>query len=155
MSFKPRSELGGRDDWESPEHANRRRMKRALRSAPDSGNYQGDSNSYQRENEGSIRSGAPAGPAELPPAEGEYPAELLSGLPGDVSLERPEPLEERDSRLRMQRTCQVNVRITGWQYDALSRAADLYGLSPTEMARLFINRGARAVLRDFRREPVP
>jgi hypothetical protein len=46
----------------------------------------------------------------------------------------------------MCRTDQVNVRLTTAQFSALERAGELYGLSPTEMARLFINRGARGVL---------
>ncbi len=72
----------------------------------------------------------------------------VGSLPGTelADVDAPVPIEDRDTRIRLRRTDQVNVRLTTPQFSALARAGELYGLSPTEMARLFINRGARAVL---------
>ncbi|HSJ17031.1 MAG TPA: hypothetical protein VK920_02945 [Solirubrobacterales bacterium] len=41
---------------------------------------------------------------------------------------------------------QVGIKLRPDDYDALARAARLYGARPTTLARLLVNRGVRAVL---------
>jgi hypothetical protein len=129
---RPLSDLGDREDWISPAHA-RRAKKHTPPGGCDSECYPPDINGYR-----------PPGEAHVF-EEGSVPGARIGGLPG-AGLDGPPPIEDRDSRIRLRRTDQVNVRLTTPQFQDLAEAGELYGLSPTEMARLFINRGARAVL---------
>ena len=47
---------------------------------------------------------------------------------------------------------QVNVRLDSSRYRDLCRAADLYGVAPTTMARMLLRRGVLAVLDERRRD---
>jgi hypothetical protein len=47
---------------------------------------------------------------------------------------------------------QVNVRLNAHHYRDLSKAADLYGVAPTTMARMLVRRGTKAVLDERRRD---
>ncbi len=47
---------------------------------------------------------------------------------------------------------QVCVRLLGEHYDDLAAAAELYGVSPTTLARMLVRRGAKAVLDSYRRD---
>jgi hypothetical protein len=47
---------------------------------------------------------------------------------------------------------QVNVRLDSSRYQDLCRAADLYGVAPTTMARMLLRRGVLAVLDERRRD---
>jgi hypothetical protein len=47
---------------------------------------------------------------------------------------------------------QVGVRLSWEQYGALERAAKIYGVAPTTMARMLIKRGAEAVVESHWRE---
>lgn len=58
-------------------------------------------------------------------------------LPGSAPPERP---GSRDSRTR-----QVNVKLSADDHDALVEAARSYGLRPSTMAQLLVNRGLKAV----------
>jgi hypothetical protein len=50
------------------------------------------------------------------------------------------------------REWQVNIRLDRERYAALKRAADLYGTSPTALARMLLNRGSQAILNAHRAE---
>jgi len=45
---------------------------------------------------------------------------------------------------------QVGIKLRPADYEALASAAFLYGVRPTTMARMLVNRGARAVLESKR-----
>jgi hypothetical protein len=47
---------------------------------------------------------------------------------------------------------QVNIRLDRARYAALKRAADVYGTSPTALARMLLNRGSQAILNAHRAE---
>ncbi len=68
-------------------------------------------------------------------------------LPGHVLADGDGEREpaKRDAR-------QVNVRLGWWQYDELRKAADIYGVTPTTMARMLIKRGSRSILVDYWKE---
>ena len=89
------------------------------------------------------------------PEDRSWDSDPASGwLEGD-DFETPspgpgEPNEDRDRRRRIF-TRQVCIRLAPEGYGELSRAADLYGVAPTTMARMLVSRGARAVL-DSRRK---
>jgi hypothetical protein len=46
---------------------------------------------------------------------------------------------------------QVNVRLSGLEWQELSRAADLVGARPTQLARIFIVSGTRRALHEHAR----
>lgn len=142
---RPPSDLGAREDWISPFQASRAE-EHASRESSDSTCYPADINGYRSGEEGGVggEGRCVSGEGRVLD-EGSVPGSKVGDVPGR-ELDRPVPIEDRDSRRRLRRTDQVNVRLTTPQFQALARAGDLYGLSPTEMARLFINRGARAVL---------
>jgi hypothetical protein len=62
-----------------------------------------------------------------------------SELPGDE-------IAEVAPRRRRTPVRQVGVKLRAADYEALANAAFLYGVRPTTMARLLVNRGVRAVL---------
>lgn len=58
-----------------------------------------------------------------------------------------------EDRLPERRTTrQVNVRLSDDDFSVLEKAAAIYGLRPTALARLLINRGARAVTNAYDEE---
>ncbi len=50
------------------------------------------------------------------------------------------------------RDWQVNVRLDRRRYGLLKEAADVYGTTPTALARMLLNRGATAILNAHRAE---
>jgi hypothetical protein len=67
-------------------------------------------------------------------------------LPGRVLAEDDGQRERRRSQRR------VTVRLDWSQYGELQRAAELYGVRPTTLARMLINRGVAAILTEYRRD---
>jgi len=61
-----------------------------------------------------------------------------------------EPSEDRDRRRRIY-TRQVCIRLAPEGFAELSRAAELYGVAPTTMARMLVTRGAKSILDSRRR----
>jgi uncharacterized protein (DUF1778 family) len=57
------------------------------------------------------------------------------------------PLGKRPER----KTQRLGIRLKHSQYSMLKSAAELYGVRPTTMARMLINRGAQAVVRSYLR----
>jgi hypothetical protein len=104
------------------------------------------SDSYQVGSEGrSAFSEAPA------PAREKARRDPALWLPGGSELDqdptRPE-LETRysvDAR-RLKGTPQVGVRLRQTDFHRLCRAAEIYGVRPTTMARMMILRGVKAIL---------
>jgi len=74
-------------------------------------------------------------------------SELPDASPPDVDLEA---LAADATRPSASRDRQVNVRLTQLGFNALTQAAERYGLRPTTLARLLIHRGALAVLEEAR-----
>lgn len=50
------------------------------------------------------------------------------------------------------RDWQVNVRLDRQKYGLLKLAADVYGTTPTALARMLLNRGSRAIINAHRAE---
>jgi hypothetical protein len=71
-------------------------------------------------------------------------------LPGSDELDQdlgPPDSETGFSRDRWRRgNPQVSLRLRPLDFDRLRRAADLYGVRPTTLARMMVIRGVRAVL---------
>jgi hypothetical protein len=67
----------------------------------------------------------------------EIPAPSLPG-PELGGLRRPSS-ESAASR-------QVGIRLKSFDYELLARAAELYGVAPSTLARMLVRRGARAIL---------
>jgi hypothetical protein len=63
---------------------------------------------------------------------------------GDVSSKEAEQPPRRDWR--------VTVRLRSTQYEQLAAAAQLYGVRPTTLGRILINRGANAIINSYRRD---
>lgn len=66
------------------------------------------------------------------------PAVPTAPMPGDEIADVP--------RARRKPLRQVGIKLRPDDYEALARAARLYGARPTTLARLLVNRGVRAVL---------
>lgn len=81
------------------------------------------------------------------PKEKRGPAIWLPG-PDDLDHEPGQPDSETGfSRDRWRRgNPQVSVRLRPLDFDRLRRAADLYGVRPTTLARMMVIRGVRAIL---------
>jgi len=75
---------------------------------------------------------------EIAPRRGEIPPtpDALAG--GTAGIGPVDPYELR--------TRQVNLKLRRGEGDNLDRAASLYGIAPTTLARLLVNRGVRAIL---------
>jgi hypothetical protein len=72
--------------------------------------------------------------------------ELPGGEVGEIGQPRPGAgRERRERRLR-----QVNVKLRPSEGEDLDRAARIYALAPTTLARLLVNRGVGAILDDGR-----
>src|SRR5689334_4753335 len=107
------------------------------------------SDGYQIGSEG--RSGFSDAPAPKPEAVRSNRRDPAIWLPGGSELDqdptRPE-LETRysvDAR-RLKGTPQVGVRLRQTDFHRLCRAAEIYGVRPTTMARMMILRGVKAIL---------
>jgi hypothetical protein len=50
---------------------------------------------------------------------------------------------------REMRTRQVNVKLRRSEGSDLDRAARIYGLAPSTLARLLVNRGVKAILDEY------
>ena len=88
-----------------------------------------------------------------PPVRGEDQPSSGASYSGDAwVLQRAED-EIREAELAPQprKDWRVTVRLTPGLYDQLLTAAALYGTTPTTLARMLINRGARAIVREERR----
>ena len=73
------------------------------------------------------------------------PDDTAAAEPDD---DRIDPLETQysvDAR-RLKGTPQVGVRLRQSDFHRLSRAAEIYGVRPTTMARMMILRGVKAIL---------
>jgi hypothetical protein len=67
------------------------------------------------------------------------PAVPAASMPGDDIADIPRVGRRKPVH-------QVRIKLRPDDYDALARAARLYGARPTTLARLLVNRGVRAVL---------
>lgn len=97
---------------------------------------------------------AEARPRRRPEGAGEEFAPASGWLEDEdfVSDHRdPEETREDQDRRRRVYSRQVCVRLGQGQFGELERAADLYGVATSTMARLLVRRGARAVLDHHRR----
>jgi hypothetical protein len=70
-------------------------------------------------------------------------------LPGEELAEGRDPARRPKLAYR-----QVGVKLSWSQYRELRHAAELYGVTPTTLARMLINRGARSILESDRRDAV-
>jgi hypothetical protein len=110
-------------------------------------------------------------PTSSRPAPAENATGAGAGTRGDApgSAEPPHPrrgapsdyewlpggwlgLNDRDFYPRGRMPRQVGCRLTHSQYEALVQAADLYGITPTTLARQLVNRGVRAIIDLHRQE---
>ena len=100
----------------------------------DSGGYHGDSERYQ-ESEASpdLRHGKFA--------DEWMPDRALGEAAGGTDGLEPN-----------RREWQVNIRLDRKRYAELKRAAEVYGTSPTALARMLLNRGSTAILNAYRAE---
>ena len=104
----------------------------------DSGGYESGSGSYQEDPEYPWLSAPEACDS---PADDLLPVgELASTVTGIEGLDPA------------QRDRQVNVRLDPARYATLKAAADVYGTTPTALARMLLNRGATAILNAHRAE---
>lgn len=77
-------------------------------------------------------------------------------LPGESELDREGTLPDTETRFSRDSwggrgNPQVSVRLRPSDFEALHRAADLYGVRPTTLARMMVIRGVRAILDAERR----
>jgi hypothetical protein len=70
-------------------------------------------------------------------------------LPGGSLADGREPARRPKLAYR-----QVGVKLSWSQYRELQHAAELYGVTPTTLARMMVNRGTRAILESNRRDAV-
>ena len=91
-------------------------------------------------------------PVESVSSDSDRPDDPAGGwLPGERELDQGQsgdPSEEKPIR----KEWRVTVRLRHGQYEQLSVAAELYGVRPTTMARMLINRGANAIVNAYRRD---
>jgi hypothetical protein len=78
--------------------------------------------------------------------DGELGADWMPDAALAGALEDPDGLESN------RREWQVNIRLDRPRYAMLKRAADVYGTTPTALARMLLNRGATAILNAHRAE---
>jgi hypothetical protein len=77
------------------------------------------------------------------PRDGWMPDSALAGVAGSAAVAPASP-----------KSRQVNIRLDSERYGALKRAGDLYGLAPTTLARVLVNRGVEALLNAYRAERI-
>lgn len=77
------------------------------------------------------------------PRDGWLPDAALADVAGNADAVRRNPRDR-----------QVNIRLDYVRYGALVRAGDLYGVAPTTLARVLVNRGVEAVLNAYRAERI-
>ena len=82
-----------------------------------------------------------------PPAKRRDRMEPRSGWLREIDFVAGGPPDREEPRDR-----QVNVRLDPRRYRDLCKAADLYGVAPTTMARMLVRRGVLAVLDERRRD---
>jgi hypothetical protein len=75
------------------------------------------------------------------PRDGWMPDSALAGVAGSAAVAPASP-----------KSRQVNIRLDSERYGALKRAGDLYGVTPTTLARVLVNRGVEALLNAYRAE---
>jgi hypothetical protein len=111
---------------------------------PDSEDYHGDSERYQEAEEypWPFEEGTPSGGAD-------YGDNADDWMP-DVELGEVDP--GVDGLEPNRRDWQVNVRLDHARYAELKAAADVYGTTPTALARMLLNRGSKAILNAHRAE---
>jgi hypothetical protein len=120
---------------------------------PDSERYHSDSDGYQEEEEHPAPAADEATNEEFPwLAEG--PAWDRDDFADDWMPDRAlaEAAGGVDGLEPNRREWQVNIRLDRERYAALKRAAEVYGTSPTALARMLLNRGSQAILSAYRAE---
>jgi predicted DNA binding CopG/RHH family protein len=66
--------------------------------------------------------------------------------------DRREPTKVHDAAVERRKDSRVTVRMSPEQYDCLLDAAKFYGVAPTTLARMLVNRGVHAILDEERRD---
>jgi hypothetical protein len=89
-----------------------------------------------------------AGEEVVPPKEKPHRSRPAGGwLPGTTLAE-----EAQTERQQQRKVYRVGIRLSWSQHSKLENAAKLYGVAPTTLARMLINRGAEAIVNSYRRE---